>query len=140
MAIHYMRRCVMEEAQKLKPYHQVRFSFGSNGIVSDNKRTVTNEVKDSKEKDLSLSSSEFAGNTVGSYIFLNSSSKQQYEEPMGISEFIGHHTLPKQKKKKWKHRCCYGAMDHETAGNEVLINSGSSSCEECAICRDRKEN
>ncbi len=139
LAIHYMRQCVAEELKKHKPPNPARFSLKTHGDSPTESRTshlsrAEEEVDEGRERDCHVSA-EFAGNGLGSFV-LTSTSKQ-YEDPVGISEFIGYNTAPRTKRKqRRRHRCCQSAVEQQEAGgrgggggNVDFFSSGS--CEEC---------
>lgn len=134
MAVQYLRECAVEDACKRRPCtNRTRFSLRSSKISSDSNKTADKE--ESIDKDL-MSPMEFPSNALGSFVFIGTSSKQ-YEDPVGISEFIGYHTTPRTKKRqKRRHRCCQeqGAAAAAAVGKDTLFSSGS--CEECRLRAD----
>ena len=153
LAIHYLRECAMEIAERQRPSSHARFSLKSNFTSSDsNKTTATaaaaTTATTSTEEDMhrdSMDSIDFPSNLLGSF------SREHlqmpcYEDPVGISEFIGYNTTPRVKKRqKRRHRCCLlngtavatsfgggGGGGRGGGGDrEMLFSSGS--CEECRM-------
>lgn len=134
LAIHYLRQCVVEEARKHTPAVHIRFSLRSNGVPSDH-RTKEQCDGDSDEETQSVNSLEFANNALASIVCVNNASYKQYEEPVGISEFIGYNTAPRTKRRqRRRHRCCQSSQEQGGGANkESFFSSGS--CEECHIHR-----
>lgn len=140
MAVHYLRECAVEKARSQRPLtSHTRFSCRSSKISTDktsldkistdSSNRTAEEKEDSTDKDL-MASIEFAGNGLGSYLLVGSASRQ-YEDPVGISEFIGYHTTPRMKKRqRHRHRCC----QEQTGATDTLFSSGS--CEECRLRAD----
>ena len=150
LAIHYLRECAMEIAQRQRPSSHARFSLKSNITSSDSNKTTattttTTTATTSAEEDMdrdSMDSIDFPSNLLRSF------SREHllmpcYEEPVGISEFIGYNTTPRMKKRqKRRHKCCLlngTAMAASLGGGrgggggdkEMLFSSGS--CEECRM-------
>ena len=92
MAINNLRQCVMEKLHDQKPFHHTKFSFKGN----TDKRT-TEVTESSRELSLDSSSTDFTNNALRSFIFVNTSSRQ-YEDPVGISEFIGDNAAKQRRK------------------------------------------
>ena len=137
LAVHYLRQCVTDMARmrQLPSISRTKFSLRSSRISSDFARTAEKADKEESIDRGSMSPVEFASNTLGSFVFIGNSSKP-YEDPVGISEFIGYHTTPRTKKKQGRrHRCCQeqGAAG-EASGQDALLSSGS--CEECRMRAD----
>lgn len=132
LAIHYLGQCAMEEV------HRQRLSelpFRKSRIPSESNRT--NHFSGAIEQGSALSA-EFSSNALGSFVFVNNSWKQ-YEDPVGISEFIGYHTTPRMRKhQRRRHRCrCHMEQQQggaSTAGREAMFSS--SSCEECGRSKE----
>lgn len=140
LAIHYLRECVTEEARKHTPAVHVRFSLISNGVPSEHTRTKEQCDMDGSGEGESLNPLDFANNALASFIYVNNASCKQYEDPVGISEFIGYNTAPRTKRKqRRRHRCCPGSgleqggvVDRSSNNNkESFFSSGS--CEECGM-------
>lgn len=137
MAVHYLRECAVEIARSRRPSTgHARFSLRSSRISTDSSnRTV--EKEESMDKD-SMTSIEFASNALGSFVFVGSASRQ-YEDPVGISEFIGYHTTPRMKKRqRRRHRCCQEQSGAGATATDALFSSGS--CEECRLRADPNFN
>lgn len=139
LAVHYLRQCAVDLARKrMGPsVSRARFSLRRSRVSSDSGRTVDRvDKEESIDKD-SMSPVEFASNTLGSFVFVGTSSKQ-YEDPVGISEFIGYHTTPRTKKRqRRRHRCCQEqgtAVGDVATARDALFSSGS--CEECRLRAD----
>lgn len=123
MCVHYLGQCALDRARKQRPIDCVRFSLRSNRNSSDSNRTLDDEEKDPLV---------FAKDALGSYIFVGGNASKQYEDPVGISEFIGYHTTPRMKKRqRRRHRCCQVAAAEQGTPKDALFSSGS--CEECRL-------
>lgn len=141
LAVHYLRQCAVEMAHKRRgpSTGRARFSLRSSRVSSENGRTVDKMDKEESIDKGSMSPVEFAitSNTLGSFVFIGASSKQ-YEDPVGISEFIGYHTTPRTKKRqRRRHRCCQEqgtAAGAAATPRDALFSSGS--CEECRLRAD----
>ena len=152
LAIHCLRQCVVEEARKYTPSTHVRFSLRSDGISSDHRGRGSDgsdpqgegDASDG-ERELVVNSAEFANNALASFVYVNNSCKQ-YEDPVGISEFIGYNTAPRtRRRQRRRHRCCRkgtaaeqeerggggGGEGGEGESKEWFFSSGS--CEECGM-------
>jgi hypothetical protein len=128
LAVHYLRETLMDMARtrRLPCVSRTKFSLRSTRVSSDYDTPVDEE--DSTDRG-SLSPVEFSTNALGSTLFTGNSSKL-YEDPVGISEFIGHNTTPRTKKRqRRRHWCCHDQDSAEGTGRETLFSSGS--CEEC---------
>lgn len=138
LAVHYLRQCAMDMARmrQLPSVSRTRFSLiRSSKTPLDFARTAEREDKEESIERGSMSPVEFATNALGSFVFVGNSSKP-YEDPVGISEFIGYHTAPRMKKKqRRRHQCCQEqGTAAEASGRDTLFSSGS--CEECRMRAD----
>ena len=143
LAIHYMAQCVAEEVKKKhKPVNPARFFLKANDTSSTESRTNSHiragEEGEEGESD-SLSSAEFTSNGLASFVFVSTSSKQ-YEDPVGMSEFIGYNTAPRMKRRqRRRHYCCQNDVEQRgvagagggSGGGNVDCFFSSGSCEEC---------
>lgn len=141
LAIHYMRQCIAEEAKKHPPLNPARFFLRTHSTSPA--ETKTSDKDEERKEEDSLSSAEFSGNGLGSFVFVSTSSKQ-YEEPVGISEFIGYNTAPRMKRRqRRRHRCCQSSAEQQDerggggagggggGGGNLDSFFSSGSCEEC---------
>lgn len=150
LAIHYMRQCIAEEMKKHNPISPARSLLRTHATSPAESKTghqLRGEEEEEEEggeegerEEGCLSPTEFAGHGMGSIVVVSMSSKQ-YEEPMGISEFVGYNTAPRTKRKqRRRHRCCQNTVEPQGGGGEGGGPSGggildsffsSGSCEEC---------
>ena len=134
LAIHYLRQCVVEEARKHTPAIHVRFSLLSNGVPTNGVKPDSSHTDSDQERE-SLDSLDFGNNALASIVCVNNASYRQYEEPVGISEFIGYNTAPRTKRRqRRRHRCCMNSLEQRggAASNmDSFLSSGS--CEECGM-------
>ena len=138
LAIHYLGQCAMEEVHRQRPS---RLPFRKRRTPLESNRT--NHFSGATEHG-SVLSAEFASNALGSFVFVNNSWKQ-YEDPVGISEFIGYHTTPRMRKNQRRRHRCHCHMEQQqqqqqqqggasTAEKESMFSS--SSCEECGRSKE----
>ena len=145
LAIHCMRQCIAEELKKHNPLSPARFFLRTHTTSPTESRTSHQpRIKKEEEEEVMegreggcLSPTEFAGNGLGSFVFVSTSSKQ-YEDPVGISEFIGYNTAPRAKRRqRRRHRCCQSSVEQQGSGGGGGASGGmdsffsSGSCEEC---------
>ena len=136
MAVHYLKQSVMEYTQKQMPIHRSRFPLKTHGTKTAEQRTNYPLTDSTKDDNSSIQSLDLGRNILQSFIFV-STLTNQYEEPVGISEFVGHRSMS-SKQRQWsqrRHRCCGRTVEDYTSENESLVFS-SDLCEECAVFGD----
>ncbi len=129
MSIRHLKQTVMAESLKMKP-HKEEFSLKGD-FVNGNKKSSESEKED-LSTDLEYSSDDNARSCV-----LVNNLSLQYEEPIGISEFIGHGSDSKPegkrvhagKRRQLPKYCKSCATILGKGGKEMLLSSGS--CEQC---------
>lgn len=130
LAIHYLGQCAMrEEVHRQRP---ARLPFRKSRTPSESNRT--NHLSGDTERASSVLSAEFTSNALGSFVFVNNSWRQ-YEDPVGISEFIGYHTTPRMRKNQRRRHMCHCHTEQQGGASAAAIFS-SSSCEECGRSKE----
>lgn len=135
MAVHYLKQSVMEHVKKQKTVYRSRFSFKTCGTTTSEQKTGDPISEPNKDSDSSIESLDFGNDALTSFVFVNTLTRQ-YEEPVGISEFVGYPAVSgkQRQQSQRRHRCCGRAVEDvslEAGGNEpLLFNSGV--CEDCA--------
>lgn len=144
MAVHYLKQSVMEYARKqIMPIYRSRFSLKTHGHTTSEEKTSDPNSDSIKDKDSLVESLDFGDNVLESFVFVNTLSKQ-YEEPVGISEFVGYRAVSSKQRQQpqRRHRCCGRAVEDsslEVEGNDSLLHN-SEICEDCAMSKGTHRN
>ena len=136
IALYYLKQSVMEYARNHTSIPHSRFSHQTHGFMTTRDRTSSLLADSTKDKDLSMEPLDFGSNVLRSFVFVSTLSTQ-YEEPLGISEFVGYAGVSGKQRLR-KHRYCGRTMEEctsEEGANESLL-LGSEMCEECALFRE----
>lgn len=136
MAVHYLKQSVMEYTYKQMPIHHHRFSLKTHGTMTAEDRTSCPLSGSNKDEDPSIEPLDFGRSILQSFVFV-STLTNQYEEPLGISEFVGYSS----KQRSWtRHRCCGRMVEGYTSevGQKESVLISSEVCDECSTIRDHR--
>jgi len=137
MAVHYLKLSISEQIRNRKQLQHCRKqptrTKGST-ISSDDK------VEDASARPLNLNDSldsvDFGTDALASFVSVNTIARQ-YEDPVGISEFVGYKATPNKKRNPRKrHQCCgrtVGDLSLEVGARDSSCLGGSEVCADCAM-------
>lgn len=141
MAVHYLKQSIIEQIKCRKPRQHRKLSGKTKGAATSDEKTEDSQASTLRLYD-SLDSVDFGTDALSSFVCVNTIAKQ-YEEPVGLSEFVGYQTTPNRKRSSRKrHRCCgrtVGDLSLEVGAKDTrLLNT--EVCADCAMAGTEHRN
>ena len=136
MAVHYLKLSITEQIRNRKQrQHSRKPSKKTKGATTSSDERVEDASARPLNLNDSLDSVDFGTDALASFVCVNTIARQ-YEDPVGISEFVGYKATPSRKcNSRKRHQCCgrtMGDLSLEIGAKDSWLG-GTDMCADCAM-------